>query len=207
MVDKMCESITNKIRKENPDIDDERAEIIDYGIHLLFGEIPKFFIIMGIAFVLGVGDLTILAYFLTLPYRAFSGGFHLKSHIGCILGTTIFFSGIGLLAKYLILEYMAKLIVALGIWLFAMIMTKRYAPADTENEPIISRKERKKRKILSYIMLTLSILASLVIKDTMVSNILLYGVLFQSFTITRIAYKLTNNKYGHEVYNTSKELD
>lgn len=206
MVDKICDYLTNKIQKEDQEIDDERAEIINYGIHLIVGEIPKFFIIMGIAYLLGVFDLTILSYFLVLPYRGASGGFHLKTHIGCIIGSVVFFSGIALLSKYVILGTTAKYIVTFIIWLFGMIMVKLYAPADTENVPIISKKERKKKKILSYILLTASIIASLIIKDTVISNIIVYGMLFQSISITRIAYKLTNNKYGYEVYNTSEGL-
>lgn len=206
MVDKICDYLTNKIRKEDQDIDDERAEIINYGIHLIVGEIPKFFIIMGIAYLLGVFDLTIIAFFLILPFRAASGGFHLKTHIGCIVGSVIFFCGVGILGKYLILEGIVKYIITAIIWLFGMIMVKLYAPADTENVPIISKKERKKKKILSYILLTASIIASLTIKDTVISNIIVYGMLLQSISITRLAYKLTKNKYGYEVYNTSDGL-
>lgn len=206
MVDKICDYLTNKIRKENSEIDDERAEVINYGIHLIVGEIPKFFIIMGIAYLLGVLDLTILAYFLMLPFRGASGGFHLKTHIGCIIGTVIFFSGTGLLGKYLILAPTVKYIVTFLVWAFGMIMVKLYAPADTENIPIISKKDRKKKRILSYIALTLSIIASLIIKDIVISNIIVYGMLLQSISITRFAYKLTNNKYGYEIYNTQEEL-
>lgn len=206
MIDNFCNYLTAKIRKENPDIDDERAEVINYGIHLIVGEIPKFFIIMGVAFILGVLDLTILAYFLVLPFRGVSGGFHLKTHIGCIVGSIVFFCGIGLLGKYLILETIVKYIVAFAIWVFGMIMVKLYAPADTENVPIISKKERKKKRILSYITLTLSIIIALFIKNEVISNIIIYGMLFQSISITRLAYSLTNNKYGYEVYNTSQEF-
>ena len=205
MIDKFCNYLTTKIRKENPDIDDERAEVINYGIHLIVGEIPKFFIIMGVAFILGVLDLTILAYFLVLPFRGASGGFHLKTHIGCIIGSIIFFCGIGLLGKYLIFEKTLKYIIAFLIWAFGMIMVKLYAPADTENVPIISKKERKKKRILSYITLTLSIIIGLFIKNEVISNIIIYGMLFQSMSITRLAYNLTNNKYGYEVYNASQE--
>lgn len=206
MVDKICDYLTNKIRKENSEIDDERAEVINYGIHLIVGEIPKFFIIMGIAYLLGVLDLTILAYFLMLPFRGASGGFHLKTHIGCIIGTVIFFSGTGLLGKYLILTPTVKYIVTFLVWAFGMIMVKLYAPADTENVPIISKKDRKNKRILSYITLTLSILASLFIKDIVISNIIVYGMFLQSISITRLAYKLTNNKYGYEIYNAQQEL-
>lgn len=205
MIDKICDYLTNKIKKENSEIDDERAEVINYGIHLIVGEIPKFFIIMGIAYLLGVLDLTILAYFLMLPFRGASGGFHLKTHIGCIVGTVIFFSGTGLLGKYLILSPTVKYIVTFLVWVFGMIMVKLYAPADTENVPIISKKDRKNKRILSYIALTISILASLLIKDVVISNIIVYGMLLQSITITRFAYKLTNNKYGYE-NNAQQEL-
>lgn len=206
MIDKFCDYLTNKIRKENLEIDEERAEVINYGLHIIVGEIPKFFIIMGIAYLLGVLDLTILAYFLILPFRAFSGGFHLKTHIGCIIGSTLFFCGIGILGKYLILKNITKYLVTFGIWIFGMIMVKLYAPADTENVPIISKSERKKKRMLSYIALTTSIIVSLFIRNEIISNIIVYGMLFQSITITRLAYKLTNNKYGYEVYNTSNEL-
>ena len=44
MIDKITEFLTNKIRKEMPDVDDERAEVINYGLQILLGEVPKFFI-------------------------------------------------------------------------------------------------------------------------------------------------------------------
>ena len=206
MIDKICENLTDKIRKDNPEIDDEKAEIIDYGIHLIFGEIPKFFIIMGIAYLLGVFKLTLLTYLLLMPFRGTSGGFHLKTHIGCIIGTTIFYSGTVLLSKYLVLGITVKYIVTFIIWLFGLIMVTLYAPADTENVPIIGKKERRNKKVLSYITLTLSIVASIFIKDVTISNILMYGMLLQSISISRFAYKLTNNKYGYEMYNVSENL-
>ena len=46
MLDKICAFLTQKIRKEMPDIDDEKAEVINYGLQNLFGEIPKTFIML-----------------------------------------------------------------------------------------------------------------------------------------------------------------
>lgn len=79
-------------------------------------------------------------------------------------------------------------------------MVHLHAPADTENVPILRKSERKQKKILSYIFLSLGILASLVIRNNEISNILLLGNFVQSVSISRFAYKLTNNKYGYEVY-------
>jgi len=46
MIDKFCTYLTNKIRKEMPEVDDERAEVINYGIQLIIGEIPKIILIV-----------------------------------------------------------------------------------------------------------------------------------------------------------------
>ena len=38
MVDKICNYLTNKIKNKVTDVNDEKAEIINYGLHLLIGE-------------------------------------------------------------------------------------------------------------------------------------------------------------------------
>ena len=203
IVDNICKFLTNKIRQEDPSIDDERAEIINYGIQLIVGEIPKAFIMIAIAFLLGVGELTILTFLIMMPYRAFSGGFHLKTHIGCTLGTPLVYCGIAFLSKNIIIEpHIVKWIITLSVWVFGMLMVKMYAPADTENVPILSKKERKKKKIMSYITLTITLLIGVLINNNIIFNIITLGMFIQSLFITKLAYKLTNNKYGYEVYGT-----
>ncbi len=200
MVDEICNRLTLRIKKEIPDVDDERAEVINYGLQLLIGEIPKTLIIIGIAWILGVLDLTILALILMLPYRTASGGVHLKTHIGCIVATSVFYIGNAVLSKYIVLEKIVQYIITGAIWLFSMIMIKLYAPADTEAVPILRKKERKIKKVLSYITMSLSLIIALLINNTIISNILIFGTLFQTLTITRFMYKITGNKYGYEEY-------
>ena len=81
MIDKFCLFLTSKIRKEMPEVDDEKAEVITYGLQLIIGEIPKMFITIAAAYLLGVLKLTLIMILVLLPYRAFSGGFNLKTHI------------------------------------------------------------------------------------------------------------------------------
>lgn len=207
MIDKFCTFLVNKMRKEMPDIDDERAEVITYGLQLIIGEIPKIFITLGIAYLLGVFKLTLLTIIALMPYRVCSGGFHLKTHIGCIVSTTLYYCGIAMLAKYIIISQNVEYILALSIWIFGMIMVKLYAPADTENVPILRKSERKQKRILSYITLTTGIILAIIIKDTVISNILLFGNLVQSIMITRLAYKLTGSKYGYEVYQENTSIN
>ena len=208
MVDKICNYLTQKIRKQNPEIDDERAEVINYGLQNIIGEIPKGFIILGLAYILGVFKTTLLAFILMIPYRAFSGGFHLKTHLGCIIGTTTFYCGVAYLSECLVLDPVVKYIIIACTWIFGMAMIKLYAPADTETEPILREKDRKKQQILSYITLTIGLVVATFIPNSVISNILIFGYLFQTLTITKLAYRITNNKYGYEVYgeNTSSNV-
>lgn len=132
MIDNICLSLTKRIQKEMPNIDNERAEIINYGLHLLIGEIPKMFILFGLAYLLGIFKLTLITVLLLLPYRAVSGGFHLKTHIGCIVSTNLYYCGIAKISSYIIFSNeIIKFIIALSVWIFrndngSFVCTSRY---------------------------------------------------------------------------------
>ena len=204
MIDKFCEYLTNKIRKDNPEIDDERAEVIKYGLQIMLGEVPKTFIMIAIAWALGILQWTLVCFALMLPYRMYSGGFHLKTHIGCIIGTSIMYTGNAFISQQFELSIIYKIIIAVLLWIFSIVMIYLYAPADTEDVPVVSKKERTKRRNISYVIVTIMMIASIFINNNVVSNIILIGVLLQTISITRIAYKLTNNKYGYEEYWKNK---
>ena len=203
MIDKITEFLTNKIRKEMPDVDDERAEVINYGLQILLGEVPKFFIMLIIAYFLGVFKMTFITLLIMTPYRMFSGGFHLKTHIGCIISTCTFYCGVAFLSENIILNEIARYSLIIATLIFGIIMIKLYAPADTENVPILSKKVRKQKQIMSYVCLIVGLIISAVIKNNTISNIIIFGYIVQTFMITKLAYKLTNNKYGYEVYSNT----
>lgn len=200
MIDKICTFLTNKIRKEMPEIDDERAEIIMYGLQNIIGEIPKIFLILLIAYFLGILELTLMAILIIAPYRCVSGGVHMKTHIGCIVYTLMLYSGSALIGKYVVLTGVAKYTIAVIVWAFCMAMIKMYAPADTENVPILRKQERRQKQIFSYIILTIEFVIALLINNPIITSIIIFGDFIQTLTITRFAYNITDNKYGHEVY-------
>ena len=201
MINQICESLTNKIRQEMPDIDDEEAEVIKYGLELIIGEVPKILLLFIIAIVLKIGWLVIFAYFTMLPYKIVAGGFHLKTNIGCTIGTLSIYYGNVLISKYITwTQIYTKYIVILIAFVFSMIMVSLYAPADTVNLPILTKRERKMKRILSYVFATITLLAAIIIKDNILSNILLLNVLIESICISKVAYKLTKNEYGYENY-------
>lgn len=206
MVDKICNYLTNKIRQKMPEVDDEKAEVINYGIQLIVGEIPKTFIFIAIAAILGILKEFFIAMLVIFPYRAFSGGFHLKTHTGCIVMTSLYYCGIAYISQFQLFSNDIKNILVPVVWVFGMFMCKLYAPADTENVPILRKKDRRIKQILAYITLTVTLVIGAIIKDYVISNIIILGMFVQSIMITRIAYKLTNNKYGYEVYLQEEKI-
>lgn len=201
MIEKICNMLTNRMKKEMPDIDDERAEVINYGLQLVLGEIPKIFIIFALAYILGVFKITLLSFIAIFPYRMVSGGTHLHTHIGCIIATSIFYIGNAYLSKYLVWSSeTVKYIITFSIWVFSMIMIKLYAPADTEAVPILRKKERKIKQLLSYIIMTATLAIGIIIKNQIMSNLLIFGTALQTITITKVMYKITGNKYGYAEY-------
>ena len=136
-----------------------------------------------------------------MPYRTVSGGTHLHTHLGCIIATSIFYIGNAFISKYLVWNTeIIKYVVALGIWFFSIIMIRLYAPADTKDVPILRKKERKIKQILSYIIMSLTLITGAIIKNNEISNLLIIGTLLQTITITKFMYKLTKNEYGYAEY-------
>ena len=206
MIDKICAFLTQKIRKEMPDIDDEKAEVINYGLQNLLGEIPKTFIMLFVAYILGIFEWALFTFVALFIYKGASGGVHLKTHIGCLIFTCTFYCIIPFISKYIVMPQIVKYIVIALVWIFGMIMIKLYAPADTESVPILQEKVRKKKRLVSYISFSIALLVAAIVQNNMISNILILANLFQTITITKFVYKITNNKYGYEVYSdTSTE--
>ena len=207
MIDKICTFLTRKIREEMPDIDDEKAEVINYGLQNLLGEIPKTFIMLFVAYILGIFEWALFTFGVLFIYKGAVGGVHLKTHIGCIIFTCTFYCIIPFISKYIVMSQIVKYIVIACVWVFGIIMIKLYAPADTESVPILQEKVRKKKSIVSYISFSIALLVAAIVQNNMISNILILANLFQTITITKFVYKITNNKYGYEVYgDTSAEI-
>lgn len=201
MIDKFCDFISSKIKQNVENIDEEKELVINFGVKLIFGELPKIIILFILGFLLGIGWYTLIFFVLLCAYRGFTGGFHLKTHLGCMLTTSFLYLGPILLAKYVTIsqDYILYIMVAV-IAIFSIIVITKYAPADTENIPILSKKERKSKKIKAYITLVVLLGIMLFSPDKTISYMLVYGMFLQNLTVTPIAYKLTNNKYGYEVY-------
>ena len=200
MIEKFCEYLVELIRKQMPEMDDDQAAIVLYGIEIIVGEIPKIFLMFITGILLGYWWQTLLAFFLILPYKACSGGFHLKTHIGCILCTNIIYCGNAILSSLIVLPENVKWILVAITLVIGILCVTKYAPADTENLPILTKKERHTKKTLSYLFLGVNLIAVVLVLNETISNILLFGTMIQTMSITKLAYKITKNQSGYELY-------
>ena len=66
MIEAICNSLTKKIIKSVDGYDESKADEISYGLQLLIGEVPKFFITFILAWLLNIIDLTIISFIIIL---------------------------------------------------------------------------------------------------------------------------------------------
>lgn len=200
MVDKICDWLLKKIIANDSTIDEEKSEIIYYGLQNIIGELPKGLFILLIAWVCGVFKLVLLGTVVFLIYRGFAGGVHLKTHFSCFWVSTLFIVGSTILAKEILFKNTFVVYTLLG--LFNFLLALLYAPADTENRPIMREAQRKRQKFESLLMICLVyIFSTFVIEKQVISNLFMYMLTVESIMITPIAYKVFKNKSGEERRN------
>lgn len=158
LLKKLCNNITNAIKKRVKDIDDDKAEIINYGLYLWIADIIKMTIILSTAYFLGVFRLTIVFILSFGLLRVFAGGSHAKTFWGCLFTNSAITFGSVYLS--LLLSFIKPVVLILPIMPFCAAILYLYAPADHENKPIVSKKQKKKLKTAAYIVLILEYLIS-----------------------------------------------
>lgn len=200
MVDSICDWLLKKITANDPSIDEDKSEIIYYGLQNIIGELPKGFFILLVAWLCGVFKLVLLGTIVFLVYRAFAGGVHLKTHLSCFCVSTFLIVGGTVFAREFLYENYVIVYTVLAIINF--IIAILYAPADTENRPIMKESQRKRQKIES--LLTISVVyifSTFIIQEQIIGNLFMYMITVESLMITPIAYKLFDNKSGEERRN------
>ena len=197
MLENICSKMTEKIRSKVK-MSDERAEVINFGLLVLLGEVPKIIIILLVAWYFNILELTLVTFIATSIYRTQGGGFHLESHIGCLLFSLLVFCGTSFVAKAIVTSNMYLLYTLYGlIFVLDMVVITKYAPADTEKIPIINGERRRKQKIKSYIaVMIIYTYAVIISKNQVISNICVLTTLIQSIGMTPIAYKISKCEYG-----------
>ncbi len=183
------------IRKSNPDYDDEKLEIVEYGLEGLYIFITKSIIIFSIAYVLGIMKELLFFIIIYNFIRSVSFGMHATSSTVCLIGSTITFIGTTYLCKMLLIPINIKIIFGLLSIVYIFI----YAPADTEKRPIINPKRRLTYKSISTLFAIIIVLCSIIIRNYFISNSCLCALMLQCIMISPVTYKLNGQKYNNYI--------
>jgi len=195
MLDELGAKVSDCVSETLEDISPDQKEIIQYTIVQLLGELVKILIMFAIAFYFGVAHLLLIAIFSMAIYRTPAGGVHSKSHIACFLTSSILFFGNVILSLVVNVPYLDVIYIA--IFLFNSVVIYFLAPADTEMKPVISKKQRRNLRIMSFVCMVLTmVIGRFVITDLVIRNIFIFGTFIQSVTMLPFMYHLMNTKYG-----------
>jgi len=197
-VDALCNQLTTAIKMNVKNIDDKKAEIINYGLKGFFSFVIKFAVMILISYFLGIINLVIISIISFGFYRTFAGGAHAKGHIRCFFSTALFIFGSVYLGKILFLYFSNAKIIYLLIFLFNCVIIYLYAPADLEQKPVRSRNMREKLRMQSaFSMGFIIVLAITAISNPIISNILVITTFMESFIMLPLSYKVFGCKYGY----------
>lgn len=198
MLEKFCLNLTNKLREDQEEITDEKAEEINFAFMVIFGEGPKIIAILLVSWLLGILDLTLITFIATSIYRTQAGGVHLEGHFSCLFTSLITFCGVGIIGKAMVTTNIYLLYVLYFlIFIFDLLVINKYAPADTDKIPVISEEYRNKKKRNSYLAVFIIYIFSFFISPTQeMANICILSTFIQSITMTETVYKLSKCEYG-----------
>ena len=186
------------IKSKYPEYDDEKLEIISYGLEAIYITITKTVIIFLLAFLLGVFKETLLIVIFYNIIRTTAFGMHAKKSWHCYIISGTLFVGMALLCKYIDLNFYVKL----TIYTLSAITVFIYAPADTYKRPLINAKKRKKYKILTMFSCLIYLVLIIVFKDNAWSNYLVMGLLDASLMIHPLTYRVFQLPYdNYKKYN------
>lgn len=196
MLEELGEKVGNAVENNLDDITPTQKEIIQYTVVQLLGELVKIAIMVAVLWPFGLAHLLLVAIFSMAIYRVPSGGVHSRSHIACFITSMILFVGNVFISSLIRGPYLD--IIYIAIFLFNIPVIYYFAPADTEMKPVVSQKQRKSLKIISFICMIVTILIGrFIITDLTIRNIFIFGTFIQSITMLPPIYKLLGTKYGY----------
>ena len=199
--EKILNYCMNLVKNKYPNYDEDKLEVIAYGLEGLYLTFTKIIIIIGLSLILGkLKNVLMLILFYNL-IRFFSFGLHAKKSYQCLIMSISLFIGGMYLCEYISINFYIK--VMLGI--ICIILMAKYAPADTEKRPLINKKQRYFFKLLSLFQTTIFTIFIVIFDDRTISNYLLVGLIEATLMILPISYKILKLPYdNYKRYNLTK---
>ncbi|KNY25087.1 accessory gene regulator ArgB-like protein [Pseudobacteroides cellulosolvens] len=162
MIDKLSDTITKKIRENNKEITDEKAEIITYGANIIIFQTIITALIMIIAFFLGVFTYAFISFIIVGLLRSTVGGSHSHTRLQCTLMHSFSIFGTIILSNYIKFNSYYPAIFLLLISIFVIL---KYAPGETINGPLYSNSQKRSQKTAGITIETITFCIGLFVKN------------------------------------------
>lgn len=193
MKKKFLDVSINRIRKNYPEYDEEKLEIILYGLEALYALISKTVVIFLIALLLGVLKEVFLVFIFYGLIRTTAFGMHAKKSSHCYIVSIGLFIGMAFLCKYVSINMYVKLLISILSFIILVI----YAPADTYKRPLLNSKKRKIYKIVTIINSLIYLILIIILIEHSISNYLMVGLLGSSLMIHPLIYRMFQLPYNN----------
>lgn len=171
--------------------DEEELEVIQYGIEVFLINLFKSFLLIGVASILGVAKPLIIMFFSFGCVRIFASGVHAPSTFICTLLNFACFLGGTYLCLYVLMDSMIRV----AFFISSFVLLAKYAPADSEERPLVSRKLRHKLKLQSILTALVLLFAMLIVNNEIYKNLITCGVLLEAIMTTPVIYYVLGKGY------------
>lgn len=190
MFGKFSLTLINYIYSSSPEKDSIELEEIKYGLDILISFFVKTVLIMLIGLILGLLPYLITAVITLALVKLFSGGVHAKNDFQCFVVTSLVIFSIIYLSLLINITIFYKVI----LFVLSFILLIAYAPADSEEKPIISENLRKKLKIRSCFISFIVFFVALLLGGV-AGNVIILSQLAGSLFTTPVVYKIMGRRY------------
>jgi accessory gene regulator B len=193
MFDALINQISSTVRKNTPGIDDEKEEIIRYGLDIFLYNFSVFLFLSVTSLLLGIFQYILIAMLVYGSLRIAGGGGHAKTRVQCV--TTSFILLYGSVAFSMFFDYRSFYPTILTT-LILLVIALLYAPGDTIERPILSNKIRGVQKIATIIIVLLCFMVSYFAfqSNFIYYRIILYSELMFAIQLSPLGYKILGSK-------------
>ena len=197
MIDALSSKITCLIRDTNSQITDEKAEIVNYGLNILIYQILVSILVFTLAIIFNVINYVFVCVMIYGVLRVFAEGAHARNRIQCAFSYTLIIFATVFAAKHMWAEsFYPSLLIAF----ISLFITYIYAPGDTVEKPILSKRIKRRKRTISLFLVLFVFLISLVVWhfDRVLYNVIIITPVWVMFLLTPAGYRLFSCKHSYE---------
>lgn len=181
------------IHRYNPTYDEVKLAELRYGLEAVYLTVTKLVVIFLVALILGIFEEMIVMLIIFNILRTTGFGLHATKSWICLLSSTSVFIIFPFLSTIFTTPIYVKYIFGFASTLLIFL----YAPADTAKRPLIHKKRRIVYKTITSINCIILNLISILINNSILSNLILFGILTEIILILPLTYKIFNLSYNN----------